>query len=124
MLAGSVRRKLQPQQVGEQVVAKPGAARVDRAHEGVGLLELLQDPLRTRGTGEEVGQRPAHPVEDRGPQQKLADLRRLALEHLRHQVAADVPLAAGELAHEPLWSGCSASEIASRRPATHPSVRS
>ena len=52
--------------------------------------------------GHRVGQAPADPVEDRRAQQQLAHLRRLALQHLRHQVAGDGPLAAGELAHEPL----------------------
>ncbi len=95
--------QLQPQKVGEQVVvAKPRSAGVDRRHEGVGVLELLQDPLGPRGPGEEVGQGTADAVHDRRPQQQVANLGRLALEHLGQEVRRHGPFAAGELADEAL----------------------
>ena len=95
--------QLEPQEVGEQmVVAKPGAVRVERGDERVCLLEVEQDPLRARAAGHRVGQAPRDPVEDRGPQQELPHLRRLALQHLRHQISRDASLAAGEVTHESL----------------------
>jgi hypothetical protein len=55
--------QLQLQQVGEQlVVAEPGPPRIQRGHERVGLLELLQEPLPARFPGEQVGQFAVHPV--------------------------------------------------------------
>ena len=86
----------------EVVVAKPRSRDVQRVHEGVGVLEFLQDALRPRAAREPVGQRAAHPVEDRRAQQQLPHLWRLALEHLLQQVPRDRALAAGELGHEPL----------------------
>ena len=93
--------QLQPQQVGEQVVvAEPGAPGVERGDERVGLRQALEDRLRTGGPGEMVGERLAHPLQHRGLQEQLPHDFRLALEHLRHQVGRDGPLAAGELPHE------------------------
>ena len=44
--------QLESEKVGEQmVVAKPRAPDIERAHERVCLLELLQDPLRTLTVG-------------------------------------------------------------------------
>ena len=40
-------------------------------------------------------------------EQQIADLRRLALQHLRQQIAGDRTLAAGELRHELLGVGMS-----------------
>ena len=41
--------QLQPQEIGEQaVVAEPRAPDVDRGHERVGVLELVQDAQRSR----------------------------------------------------------------------------
>ena len=91
--------QLEPQEVGEQMVAKPGAVDVERGDERVCLLEVEQDPLRVRAAGHRVAQAPGDPVEDRGPQQELPHLRRLALQHLRHQISRDAALAAGEVAH-------------------------
>ena len=87
------------------VVAKPRPPGVERGDERVRVLELLQDPLRARAAGEDVGQRPADPLEHRGAQQQLAHLRRLALQHLRQQIARHGALAAGELGDEPLGIG-------------------
>lgn len=87
------------------VVAEPRPPRVERRHERVRVLELLQDPLRPDAAGEVVCERPAHALEDGRPQQQLAHLGRLALEHLSHEVAGDSPLAAGELGDEALGVG-------------------
>jgi hypothetical protein len=54
-----------------------------------------------------VRQRAAHPFEQRRPQQQLAHVGRLALEHLGHEVGGDGPLAARELAHEAVRLGAS-----------------
>ena len=60
--------QLQLQQVGEQlVIAEPGPPRIQRGHERVGLLELLQEPLPARAPGEQVGEFAIYPVEHRGP---------------------------------------------------------
>ena len=95
-VAGEVRRKLELQQVGEQVVvAKPRAPDVERGHERVGVLELLQDapptpsaPVRSSASG------PLTRSSDRGAQQQIPHLGRLALQHLGQQVAGHGPLAA------------------------------
>ena len=84
------------------VITEPRPAGVDRRHEGVGVLEPLQDPLGARDPGDEVGQGSADAVHDRCPQQQVAHLGRLALEHLGQEVRRDGPFAAGELADEAL----------------------
>ena len=63
--------------------------------------------LRTRAAGQRVGERAADPLEHRRAQQQVAYLRRLALQHLRQQVARDGALAAGELGDEALRIGVS-----------------
>ena len=96
--------QLQAQQIGEQaVVAEPGPGAVECGDEGVLVLELLEDRLGSGAAGEGVGQRPADALEDRGSQEQVAHLRRLALEHLGEEVARHGALAARELRHEPCW---------------------
>ncbi len=98
--------ELELEQIGEQVViAKPRAPHIERGDERVGVLELLQDPLRSRSARQMVGQRAAHAIQQRGPQQQLAHRLGLALQHLRDQVVGHGPLAARELGHEPLGIG-------------------
>ena len=87
------------------MVAERGSSGIERDDERVRVLELLQDPLRARAAGEEVGQRPAHLLQNGRAEQQLAHLRRPALEHLGHQVGRHRALAAGELAHEALGIG-------------------
>ena len=95
--------QLEAQQIGEQVVvAEPGPGGVERGDERVLVFELLEDRLGARAAGERVGQRPADALEDRGAQEQVAHLRRLALQHLGEEVARHGPLAARELGHEPL----------------------
>ena len=93
--------QLEPKEVREQrVVSEPRPRRIDRDHEGVRLLEVEQQPLRPGGPDQAVGERPAHPLDDRGPQQERPDRVGLALQHLGQQVVGDRPLAAGELPDE------------------------
>ena len=98
--------QLETQQIGEQVVvAEPRPPDIQRGHERAGVLELLQHSLGSRAAGQEVGQRAADALQHGRTQQEIADLGRLALEHLGQQVPRDRALAAGELAHEPLGIG-------------------
>ena len=45
------------------VVAKPGPRRVQRDHERVGFLQLLQDPLPAPASGQQVGERAVDPLQ-------------------------------------------------------------
>ena len=67
--------------------------------------QVQQDLFRARPAGQQVGQLAVDPVQDRGAQQQILDLGRLAVQHLREQVLRDRALAAGELRHEPLRVG-------------------
>ena len=84
------------------MVAKPRPSHVERDDECVGLLELVQDPLRPGRVGEQVGELAVHAVENGGAQEQLTHLVGLALEHLSEQVIGDGALAARELGDEPL----------------------
>ena len=98
--------QLQLQQVGEQlVVAEPGPRRVQRHHERVGLLQILQHPLPAAAPGQQVGQLAVDPLQHAGPQQQPPDLLALPVQHLGQQVLRHRPLAAGELRREPLRIG-------------------
>ena len=93
--------QLQLQELGEQlVIAEPGPPRIQRDDERVGLLELLQDPLAARTSGQQVGQFAVHPVQYRGPQQQPPGRLGLPFQHLGQQVLRDRTLAAGELGRE------------------------
>jgi hypothetical protein len=94
--------QLETQQVGEQVVvAKPGTGGVECRDEGVLGFQAQQHRLGPRAAGERVGQRAAHAREDRRPQEHVAHLRWLALEHFGEQVAGHGSLTARELGYEP-----------------------
>ena len=117
--------ELEAQQVGEQlVVAEPGAVRIERDDEGAGILELEQDRLRAGDSQQPVGERAAHPIQDRHAQQELPDGFRLALEDLGEQVVRDPAFAARERREEPLPVGHGGhrerGEAESRRPALGP----
>ena len=105
-LADLIRRRaaqLQLQQAGEQpMVAEAGPRRVQRHHERVRLLQVLQDPLPARTPRQRIGQLAADPLQYRGPQQQPPHLLALPLQHLGQQVLRHRPLAAGELVREPL----------------------
>jgi hypothetical protein len=101
-LAGQLAPQVEPQQVEEEmVVAERRAGHVDRDHQRIGLLELVQQPTAVLPAREEVGQLPGDPVEDGGPEQQVTHLGRLAMQHLAQQVVRDRALTAGELGHEP-----------------------
>ena len=94
--------QLQPQQVSEQpVVAEPRPRRVQRHHERVGLLQLLQHPLPAAPPGQQVSQLPVDPVQHAGHQQQPPHPLALPLQHLGHQVFGHRPLTAGKLRREP-----------------------
>ena len=94
--------QLQLQQVGEQVmVTEPGTARVQRGHERVRHLQLLQHPLPARASGQGIGQRAGHPLQHAGPQQQPPHVFRLPVQHLIQQVLRHRPLTAGKLRREP-----------------------
>jgi len=63
--------------------------------------QVQQDPFRTGGAGEQVGQLAVDPVQQGGAQQQALHLRWLPVQHLSHQVLRDGPVAAGELGDEP-----------------------
>ena len=94
--------QLQPQKVSEQpVVAEPRPRRVQRHHERVGLLQLLQHPLPAAPPGQQVRQLPVDPVQHAGHQQQPPHPLALPLQHLGHQVFGHRPLTAGKLRREP-----------------------
>src|SRR3712207_2392891 len=90
--------------VGEQMmVTVPSAFFVQRKHEQIVMLDMLQHCLPARGScvspvvsGDRVAQRGAHAVQDRGLEQKGPDVLRLAIEDLRGQVVHHVAIAASE----------------------------
>ena len=93
--------RLQPEQVGEQlVVPEPGPPGVKRDHERVRVLEFQQDPFRARVAGQQVGQLAVDPVEQRGAQEQILDFAGLAVQHLGQQVLRDRPVGSGELRDE------------------------
>jgi hypothetical protein len=103
---GQPAAQLQPEQIREQVVvAEPGAFGVQRFDERVRVFEKQQDPFRARPAGQQVGQLAVDPFEQRGAQEQILDVGRLAFEHLGEQVLGDRALAAGELGDEPLRIG-------------------
>jgi hypothetical protein len=98
-LAGA---KLQPQQVGEQLmVAIPLAAVVQRHHKQVRRLQLAQQRGRPSGLEHGVAQRTGQPLQHRGPQQEPPQLRWLALQHLDDQIVGHMAVTAGESGDEP-----------------------
>ena len=115
------------EQVAEQVMeAKPCLVRVKSDDEPTHTSQCPQCPLASARSGHQVAQLTVDPCQQRAVNEQLSDIGRLIIEHLLQQVFGNRPIAAGERRHEPVgFSGCVASEIAaSRRPATHPSVRS
>jgi hypothetical protein len=70
-----------------------------------------------------IGQRPTHPLEHRGAQQQLANLRRLALEHLCKKISRNRPLAARKLGHEALRIGMPAERDRRQPQASRPPLR-
>ena len=78
------------------VVAKPRPLVVEGDHEQVVVLELFEQRRRVLALENRIAQRPAHPVENRGPKQEL-ELRRLdAPELLGAQVVGDEAVVTAE----------------------------
>ena len=124
MLAGSVRRSSSAGSRRTDGGSETRCGRVERGDERVCLLEV-EDPPGARAAGHQSAKRPVTRSRIAVRKQELPHLRRLALQHLRHQISRDASLAAGEVAHESLRVRMPVEEIAaSRRPATQPSVRS
>ena len=90
-------RELVAEEPGEEmVVAVPLAAGVEREHEQPAALERVEHRGGPLALGDPVAQRPAEAVEDRGREQELAHLGRLAVEDLEPEVVDDRPVVAGE----------------------------
>jgi len=85
------------QHVGEEVVVSvPAAPVVERDEEEVGALQALEcgaaAVLARHGVAQVAGEAGEH----RSPQEEVANLRRLAVQHLLDQVVDDVAVVAGE----------------------------
>ncbi len=94
--------QFQLQQVGEQVVvAEPGPARVQRHHERVRGLQVLQHPLPATVTGQQAGQLAVDPLQDGGTQQQPPHWFSLPVQYLGQQVFGHRPLGPGELGRQP-----------------------
>ena len=118
---GARAAELQPREIDQQlVVAERRAGHVDRDDEHVVVLEREKEALRSGGADEMVPQGPRNVVEDRRPQEQLADLGGLAGEHFLKQVVGYGPLTARELGDEASrirMAGEQARPDAGRRPA-------
>ena len=119
--------QLEPQEVGEQVVvAEPRPLGVERDDERVRVLQVLQDALRARAAGQDVGKRRRSPA--RGPTCAAAAAAPLAADAPAPRPAGTRPRSARcrrTRRTNRSGSGWPASEsAASRSPAAHPSVRS
>ncbi len=100
-LVGELRAQLGAQELGEQrVVAMPGAALVERRREHPAVRQPRQHRVAVRRAGERVGELGAQRLDGRGAQQEVAQLRRLAGQHLADQVVADRRVGAGEVLDE------------------------
>jgi hypothetical protein len=100
-LLGKLRAQLGAQQLGEQrVVAMPGAVLVERRREHAAVRQPRQHLVAVRRPREGVGKLGAEPLDDRGAQEELAQLRRLACQHLADEVVADRRVGAREVLDE------------------------
>ena len=106
------------------VVAVPLAPVVQRDQEGVGDLDLPQQPRGATRAGHGVAEGGAEPFQDRGGEEEVVDLGGEAREHLGGQVVDDVALVPGEGLDELLGvlpaAQRQSSEIEARRPAFGP----
>ena len=88
------------QHVGEQVVeAVPAAPVVERDHEEVVALELLEHPLAVGASGQCVGEVRRDPPRDADVEQEGGHLGRLPGQDLLDEVVGDRAQVAGQLAH-------------------------
>ena len=92
---GVLVEQVRAEDVGEQVVvAVPLPPVVERDDEEVGALERHQGRLAAVASRDGVAERPGESLEDRRPQQELADVRRLAGEDLLAEIVHDVAVVA------------------------------
>src|SRR6185295_11674112 len=90
--------ELELQEFGEQlVIAKPGAASIERNNEGILGLELLQNHLGSWLANEGICHRAIHTLKDRGAKKQAPNRFGLTVQHLGEEVLGDGTLAAREL---------------------------
>ena len=100
-LAGQFQPQACPQELGEHaVIAVPAPLIVDRAGRDARPLKPLQHPAAIVAPAQRLGQRRIERVHDGRAQQELAQLDRLAGQHLRHEVVAHRCVLACELVDE------------------------
>ena len=80
----------------EVVIAIPATRHVQRHQKQVFAIDLLQDRGRIGRLQHRVAQLTTESSQDRGAQQKAAQVRRLTVEHLGHQVVDDMTVVACE----------------------------
>ena len=96
--------QLKAQEIGEEmVVAEPRAMGVERDDEGVGVLDLEQDPFRAGPSGQQIAELTVDLVEQGSTQQQVLDVLELAFQHFGDQVFGDRAVVSGELRDEPFW---------------------
>ena len=83
----------------EMVEAEPLSLVVERHHEQVEPLQVVQDRRGVRDADEVVAQRGGEPVEDRHGGDELTHADVVPVEHLFGQVVADEAVAAAECLH-------------------------
>ena len=126
MSAGLDAPQLEAQKIAEQRVGaepqRPTSSAVTKAlalSSSAGSRSDPEPPVSASAVGT------ADALEHRRPQQQVAHLGRLPLEHLRPQIVRNRALGAAELAHERFRIGMAGERpAASRSPAAQPSVRS
>ena len=85
----------------EGVIPEPAAVGVQRDDELVGRGQVSQDPVGARPVDDRVAQVGGHAVEDRGPQQEVADVGRGVIQQLRVEVVGDVRVPPGDAMRAP-----------------------
>jgi hypothetical protein len=86
----------------ETVVTVHRGPRGHRLDEGVGPLQHGEDVARVAAPDQRLGQLRGEFVDDAGPQQEFAELRRLGGEDLAQEVFGDVRVVAGDAGDESL----------------------
>ena len=117
-----LRAQLCPQQLREErVVAVPVPVVVERRQQRAAMLEAGEHSLTVGAAGQRIGELTAHRVDDRRAQEEVAQVGRLAGQHLAEQVVAHRGIGAREVLDESLWLGMGADrhgrQAQPRRPA-------
>ena len=93
--------QLEAQELPEQrVIPEPEPVVVERADQGAALHQPFKPLLPVARSGEGVGERPAHLLDDRRAQQEVEHGGRLSGHDLGHQVVAHGSVVAGEALNE------------------------